>query len=59
MKICLLTDEISADPETAVELGVQWGVKDFELRGYFLDRVPSLPYKNSAYGRCPERYQAT
>lgn len=40
MKICIVTDEISADPETAVELGAQWGVKDFELRGYFADRVP-------------------
>ena len=40
MKISLITDEISADPETAVELGVEWGVHDFELRGFFTDRVP-------------------
>ncbi len=40
MKISIVTDEISADPETAIELGVQWGVHDFELRGFFTDRVP-------------------
>ena len=40
MKISIITDEISADPETAIELGVKWGVRDFELRGFFTDRVP-------------------
>lgn len=42
MKICIVTDEISADPETAFELGAEWGVRDFELRGYFFDRVPNF-----------------
>jgi sugar phosphate isomerase/epimerase len=42
MKISLITDEISADPETAIELGVEWGVRDFELRGFYTDRVPNL-----------------
>jgi sugar phosphate isomerase/epimerase len=42
MKISLLTDEISADPETAIELGTQWGIHDFELRGYYTDRVPRI-----------------
>ena len=42
MKISLITDEISADPETAIELGAQWGVHDFELRGFFAERVPRL-----------------
>jgi sugar phosphate isomerase/epimerase len=42
MRISLITDEISADPETAIELGVSWGVRHFELRGYFTDRVPRL-----------------
>jgi sugar phosphate isomerase/epimerase len=42
MKISIVTDEISADPETAIELGVQWGVHDFELRGFFTDRAPRL-----------------
>ena len=40
MKITIVTDEISADPETALELGVSWGVRDFELRGFGTDRVP-------------------
>jgi sugar phosphate isomerase/epimerase len=40
MKISIITDEVSADPETAIELGAEWGIHDFELRGYFTDRVP-------------------
>jgi sugar phosphate isomerase/epimerase len=40
MKISIITDEISSDPETAIELGVAWGVRDFELRGFFTDRAP-------------------
>ena len=42
MKISIITDEISADPETAIELGTKWGVQDFELRGYYGDRSPHL-----------------
>lgn len=42
MKISIVTDEISADPETAIELGVEWGIHDFELRGFYTDRVPNL-----------------
>ncbi|NJN95948.1 MAG: hypothetical protein HC875_18490 [Anaerolineales bacterium] len=42
MKISIVTDEISADPETAIELGVEWGIHDFELRGFYTDRVPHL-----------------
>ena len=46
MKPSLITDEISSDPETAFELGREWGVRDFELRGYFTDRAPMLsPYQ--------------
>jgi hypothetical protein len=33
MKISIVTDEISSDVETAIELGLEWGVRDFELRG--------------------------
>ncbi len=40
--ISLVTDELSADPETAIELGVGWGIRNFELRGFFTDRVPSF-----------------
>ena len=42
MKISMITDEISADPETAIELGVEWGIHDFELRGFYTERVPHL-----------------
>ncbi len=46
MKISIVTDEISADPETAIELGTEWGIHDFELRGFFTDRAPRLsPYQ--------------
>ena len=59
MKISLLADEISADPETAIELGVQWGIKDFELRGYFLDRAPRISaYQKLRLRQLLERYQA-
>jgi sugar phosphate isomerase/epimerase len=46
LKPSLITDEISADPDTAFELGREWGIRDFELRGYFTDRAPMLsPYQ--------------
>jgi sugar phosphate isomerase/epimerase len=40
MKISIVTDEISADVETAIELGTEWGIHDFELRGFGTQRVP-------------------
>ncbi|MGN6583906.1 MAG: sugar phosphate isomerase/epimerase family protein [Rhizobiaceae bacterium] len=43
----IVTDELSADPETAFELGLKWGVTHYELRGIYESRVPSL----SAYAR--------
>ncbi len=59
MKICVVTDEISADPETAFELGVEWGVRDFELRGYFFDRVPNFsPYQTQRLQDLIARYSA-
>lgn len=42
MKVSIVTDEISADFETAIELGVEWGIRDFEFRGFYTDRVPGL-----------------
>lgn len=42
MEIALVTDELSADPQTAIELGVEWGVRHYELRGYFTERVPAI-----------------
>jgi sugar phosphate isomerase/epimerase len=40
VKISLVTDELSSDPETAIEIAAGWGIHDFELRGYFNDRAP-------------------
>jgi sugar phosphate isomerase/epimerase len=40
MKISIVTDEISSDLETAVELAADWGIHDLELRGYGSQRVP-------------------
>jgi sugar phosphate isomerase/epimerase len=46
VRIAIVTDEVSADPATAIELGVGWGVRDFELRGVFTSRAPGLsPYE--------------
>lgn len=42
MKISIVTDELSADPETAFELGLEWGIRHFELRGVHDRRVPRL-----------------
>jgi len=59
MKICIVTDEISADPECAIELGIEWGVRDFELRGYFYDRVPLFTaYQQKRLKETLERYDA-
>jgi sugar phosphate isomerase/epimerase len=59
MKISLITDEISADPETAIELGAAWGISNFELRGYYADRAPMLTsYQKDKLGEILERYQA-
>ncbi len=59
MRISIITDEISADPETAIELGVEWGVRDFELRGFFTDRVPRLSeYQKQRLRDALDEYQA-
>lgn len=59
MKISILTDEISADPETAIELGTEWGVHDFELRGFFTDRAPLLSaYQKQRLRDALDEYQA-
>ena len=42
MIISIVTDEMSGDPETAFELGLEWGVSHFELRGVYGQRVPRL-----------------
>lgn len=38
----IVTDELSDSPETAFELGLEWGVSHFELRGVQDARVPRL-----------------
>lgn len=40
MKVCVVTDEISSDPETAIEIALDWGIRHFELRGTWGRRVP-------------------
>jgi len=40
MEIAIVTDEISDDPQTSIELGLEWGVTAYELRGYGAERVP-------------------
>jgi sugar phosphate isomerase/epimerase len=42
MIISIVTDELSEDPETAFELGLEWGIRHFELRGAYGERVPRL-----------------
>lgn len=59
MEISIITDEISADPETAIEIGVEWGVHNFELRGYFTDRVPNFSeYQKQCLNDTLDKYQA-
>lgn len=59
MQVSIVTDEISADFETAVELGVEWGIRDFELRGFYADRVPFLSaYQQEQLGEVLATYEA-
>ena len=43
MKIGFVTDEISAEVEEALRLGVSWGIYDYELRAIGKQRVPNVP----------------
>jgi sugar phosphate isomerase/epimerase len=59
MQISLITDEISADLETAIEIGASWGIHDFELRTVGNHRVPDFPgYQKSRLKELLEEYQA-
>jgi sugar phosphate isomerase/epimerase len=42
MRIGIVTDEISADVREAIELGVGWGIMDYELRVIGDERVPKV-----------------
>lgn len=39
MKVSLVTDELSSDFETAVEIGTEWGIRNYELRGVGTERI--------------------
>lgn len=38
----IITDELSSDPETGFEIGLEWGVNHFELRGVHDRRIPRI-----------------
>jgi sugar phosphate isomerase/epimerase len=42
LQISIVADELSGDPETAFEIGLEWDVSRFELRGVHDQRVPRL-----------------
>lgn len=42
MKLAIVTDEISQDPATAVELGREWGLEWFEVRTLAGRRIPDV-----------------
>jgi sugar phosphate isomerase/epimerase len=59
MEISIVTDEISSDLATAVELAAEWGVRNIELRGYGSRRVPCFSnYQKQRVVELLEEYQA-
>ena len=42
MKVSILSDEISTDFDTAVEVGLSWGIRNFEIRMAPSGRVPKV-----------------
>lgn len=42
MKLSVITDEVSSDPETALEIIASWGVKFVEIRGIGDQRFPEV-----------------
>jgi sugar phosphate isomerase/epimerase len=58
MNISIVTDEISADPETALELAKEWGIHAVELRGFGTDRVPEFtPFQKQRLRELLEEYE--
>lgn len=58
MNIALITDEVSDDAVTAIELGTAWGIHDFELRGFYARRVPNYsPYQQALLRDALERHK--
>jgi len=46
MKIAIVSDEISSDFSTAVEIGTDWGIRAFEIRGLCSGRVPYVSQRD-------------
>jgi len=42
MRLGFVTDEISPDVKEAIEIGVSWGIKDYELRVIGKNRIPQF-----------------
>ena len=42
MKLAIVSDEISRDVNTAVELGLSWGIRAYEIRNLYNGRVPNV-----------------
>ncbi|MBN1153395.1 sugar phosphate isomerase/epimerase [candidate division KSB1 bacterium] len=42
MKLAIVTDEISFDIKEAIDYGVSWNIRDFELRNLMTGRVPYI-----------------
>lgn len=43
MQLSIVSDELSQDFRTAVEIGYSWGIRNFEIRNTWLTRVPNIP----------------
>jgi len=42
LKLSIISDELSEDFQTAVEIGYSWGIRNFEIRNAWLSRVPGI-----------------
>lgn len=59
MQIALMTDEVSSDLETALEIGTDWGIRHFELRGIGSERIGSFtPFTTHHMYQTIERFGA-
>jgi len=45
MKLSIVSDELSDDFQSAVEIGYEWGLRNYEIRDVWLNRIPCLPQK--------------
>lgn len=42
MQLSIVSDELSDDFQSAVEIGYDWGLRNYEIRRVWLDRVPCI-----------------